>query len=188
MAVFINNINVNPSSHICLNNQSAQNVYYNNVLVWSHSLDILSYGHWATVSETRDGAGTLDNYGKAWQNADGSCYLSAFNGGRAGWAHWTFGPFDTTGFHYLNIKIPVSVSPGANGVLIGTFYIGLYRADGSLITWCKYDSPPTIPCTFDGIVAEIGQYTGIYIRVGVQGAATAQGGTTEATIQRLLLQ
>lgn len=188
MGLFYNGANVSPTNNVFINSQAAKKVIYNGVEVWKKAFNILAIGSWPTLSQTVDGAGTPDNYGGAGRNPDGSVWCSAFNGGRAGWAHWTFGPFSTRGFSHLNLYAAVTVTPGANGVRVGNFYVKLVDAGGNDVQWIKNDNVPPLPGTYDGIVAEVGQYDNVYLRVGVQGTATGQGGTTTATIGRLLLQ
>lgn len=188
MALYYNNANIAQSANVLINNKACNNVYYNNALVWKKSFNILTQASWSTVSQTTDGAGTPDNYGTARRNGDGSLHVSAFNGGRAGWAYWTLGPVSTRGYNYINIYIPISVSAGANGILVGNWYLQFVNGDGSVAQWLKNDSPPTIPTTYNGIVAAVNQYDSVYVRFGVQGSATGQGGTTEATCYRLQLE
>lgn len=172
MAIFINGTNVPASNHIYLNSQSAQNVYYNNALVWKRELGLWNNGSaggsWGFAANQSDGGGGSGANAYAsganlvvtngingasaraycWFDASPWSTLSFTFSGSAQYYQLRWGVYNSTSTGILGgSEVRVTKTDGASGSWNGTYSINVTDLSGGYYAMLYFYSGSVYPGT-----------------------------------------
>ncbi len=102
MALYYNNANIAQSANVLINNQAANQVLFNNALVWKKQLNV-----YPGFGFSYQNLGSYQPYGEA-SNSGSQIRIYTYGGTDAGFIRGYIGPFSAVGFRTLYINMSVT--------------------------------------------------------------------------------